>query len=342
MSIMEFKTVSSPHFHSPNTVPQVMGAVLVALIPALMGFIWFFGFGIILNIVIAVIVGLAAEAGILIMRRRPVLPTLTDLSATLSAVLLSMALPLASPWWITATGSAFAMVFAKHIYGGLGFNPFNPAMAGYVFLLLSFPHEMSQWLLPSVHWIGPLDAIHLTFSGHTLTGIAVDAMSQATPLDILRQGIASRHTIEEITRTTPIFGMIGGKGWIWINLLYLWGGLWMIRRGIITWHISVGMLAALFVTATLFYGIDNHRYASPLFHLFNGASLFGAFFIATDPVSAATTPRGRMIFGVGIGILVYFIRTFGGYPDAVAFAVLVMNMAVPFIDEYTQPRVYGL
>ncbi|CAK0778824.1 SoxR (2Fe-2S) reducing system protein RsxD [Gammaproteobacteria bacterium] len=341
---MEFKTASSPHVHAPTSVTQTMGEVLVALVPALLGLVWFFGCGIVVNIAIAVTVALAAEAGMLAARSRPILSTLRDLSATLTAVLLAMALPPLAPWWVAAVGSAFAIVFAKHLYGGLGYNPFNPAMVGYVLLLVSFPREMTQWLPPvgvTSSWVGPLDAIGLIFNGHTMGGLAVDALSHATPLDSLRQQLGLHHTVTEIVGMSPIFGWIGGKGWEWLALLYLAGGLWMLGRRTITWHIPVGMLGALFVMAALFYSINTSRYPSPLFHLFSGASLFGAFFIATDPVSAATTPCGRVIFGAGIGILVYLIRTFGGYPDAVAFAVLVMNMAAPTIDQYTQPRVYG-
>lgn len=341
---MEFNTVSSPHFHAHTSVSGMMGEVLVALIPALLGLIWLFGFGVVVNIVISAAVALVAEAGMLAARKRSIVPAWSDLSSTLTAVLLAMSLPPFSPWWMTAVGSAFAIIFAKHLYGGLGYNPFNPAMVGYVLLLVSFPQEMTQWLPPSdvfARWVGPLDAIELVFHGHTLGGLAVDAISHATPLDTLRQQIGLHRTITEAMRMSPVFGTIGGKGWEWVGLLYLVGGLWMIWRRTITWHIPLGMLGALFIVATLFYGVDADRYASPLFHLFSGASLFGAFFIATDPVSASTTPQGRVIFGAGIGILVYLIRTFGGYPDAVAFSVLMMNITAPTIDQYTQPRVYG-
>ncbi|CAK0774429.1 SoxR (2Fe-2S) reducing system protein RsxD [Gammaproteobacteria bacterium] len=341
---MEFKTVSSPHFHTHTSVSGMMGDVLIALVPALFGLVWFFGFGVVVNIATAVIVALIAEAGMITARNRPVIPAWRDLSATLTAVLLAMALPPFSPWWMTAVGSAFSIIFAKHLYGGLGYNPFNPAMVGYVLLLVSFPREMTQWLPPVdvfSRWLGPLDSINLIFNGYTMGGLTVDAISHATPLDTLRQQIGLHHTVSEAMRMSPVFGTMGGKGWEWVNFLYLIGGVWMIWRRTITWHIPAGMLGTLFIVATLFYGVDADRYASPLFHIFSGASLFGAFFIATDPVSAATTPQGRVIFGAGIGILVYLIRTFGGYPDAVAFAVLVMNIAAPTIDQYTQPRVYG-
>ena len=305
---MEFETTAAPHLQPATSVTRVMGEVIVALIPAFLGLVWFFGRGIVINLTLAVMVAWTTEAAVLAARDRPVVSTLRDLSATVTAVLLAMALPPAAPWWLTTTATVFAIIFAKQLYGGLGFNPFNPAMVGYVLVLVSFPREMTDWLPPN----------------------GIDALSQATPLDLVRQQVGQHRPIVESL-----------QGWQWIALLYLAGGLWLLWRRTIAWQIPIGMLGALFFFSGFFHLLDPTRYASPLFHLLSGASLSGAFFIATDPVSASTTPRGRIFFGIGIGILVYVIRTFGGYPDAVAFAVLLMNMAVPTIDHYTRPQVYG-
>ncbi len=342
---MEFHATTSPHLHAPTSVTRVMGEVLLALIPALVGIVWVFGWGAIVNIVIAVPAALAAEAAMLAARGRPIRTTLMDLSAVLTAVLLAISIPPLSPWWLTVTGVVFAMVFVKHLYGGLGYNPFNPAMAGYVLLLVSFPREMTQWLPPEglVHGsLGLGDALNLIFGGQTPQGLGVDALSQATPLDTVRQQVTLlHHTIQDAKTTTPVFGLAGGKGWEIVSALYLLGGIWMVRRNTIGWQIPVGVLVSLLVLAGLFNLYDPSRYASPLFHLFSGATMLEAFFIATDPVTASTTPWGRIGFGIGVGSLIYLIRTFGGYPDAGAFAVLIMNMMAPTLDHYTQPRVYG-
>jgi electron transport complex protein RnfD len=285
----------------------------------------------------------AAEAAMLRLRQRPLAPFLRDSSALVTALLLAVALPPIAPWWLTVIGTLFAIVVAKHLYGGLGYNPFNPAMVGYVVLLISFPLEMTQWLPPAGAGFerpGPGTTLGLILLGRPAGDTAVDAITQATPLDLIQTDIGLARTIEEIA-ASPLFGAVGGTGWEWVNLAFLLGGLWLLFRRIITWHIPVSLLAGLSLAALLFHVVDPSTHASPLFHLFSGASMLGAFFIATDPVSASTTPRGKLIFGAGIGVLVYVIRAWGGYPDGMAFAVLLMNIAVPTIDHYTQPRVFG-
>jgi electron transport complex protein RnfD len=216
-------------------------------------------------------------------------------------------------------------------------------MAGYVVLIVSFPLQMTLW--PAPRGIGGemlsfVDTLRLVFTELPPGGATLDAVSMATPLDAYKTEIGQNLTWNEIV-SGPLFGKLAGYGWEWVNLSFLIGGLWLWQRRTIRWQIPLAMLAALFLTALLFYIADTDRYASPLFHLFSGATMLGAFFIATDPVSAATTQRGRLYFGAGIGILVYVIRTWGGYPDGVAFAVLLMNMAAPTIDHYSQPRVFG-
>lgn len=335
--------VSSPHVHGSANVGKVMLGVIYALLPAVAASTWLFGWGVVINIVIAITVALASEAAILALRRLQVRFTLLDGSAAVTALLLGIAVPPLAPWWLVAIGAFFAIVFAKQLYGGLGFNPFNPAMAGYVLLLISFPLEMTTWAAPAPlreHSLGFLDALRYSFTGLLPTGLGLDALSGATPLDTMKVQLGLARSVAEV-QGGPLFGSLGGKGWEITNGLILLGGLWLIWRRIITWHVPVAALASLALLATVFHLIDPEHYAGPLFHLFSGGALLGAFFIATDPVSGATSPRGQLVFGMGVGILEYVIRVWGGYPDSVAFSVLLMNMAAPTIDYYTQPRVYG-
>ncbi len=340
---MRFKTVTSPHNTPAHDVGRVMRSVLYALVPGTLAATWYFGWGVLINILIAVAFALAFETGMLLIRKRPLKPFLTDYSAVLTAWLLALALPPLSPWWLTAIGLFFAIVVAKQLYGGLGYNPFNPAMVGYVVLLISFPKEMTLWLPPSMlaeFRFSFLDAAGIIFSGALPGGLSWDALTMATPLDTMKTQLGLNQTIGEI-RQSPLFGDFSGRGWEWIANWYAIGGFWLLYRRVIRWQIPVAMLLSLSVIATLFFLIDPDNHASPGFHVFSGGAILGAFFIATDPVSASTTPTGRLIYGAGIGILTYVIRTWGGYPDGVAFAVLLMNMAAPTIDYYTKPRVFG-
>lgn len=338
---MRFKTVTSPHILGETGVGQIMRQVLYAMIPGLAALVWFFGWGVLINLVIATGVALAAEAAMLTARGKPLAPHLSDYSAVVTAWLLAVALPPLAPWWLTTIGVLAAIVVAKHLYGGLGYNPFNPAMVGYVVLLISFPREMSTWLVP--HGLGQPQALTALETLRAIFGGASplpDALTGATPLDVLRTQLGLGLTVTEI-RNSPVFGIVSGQGWEWAALGFLAGGLWLIYTRTAAWQIPVGMLGGLAAISTVFYLVDPQRYAPPWFHLWSGAAIFGAFFIATDPVTASTTPRGRLIYGVGVGILVYVIRGFGGYPDGVAFSVLLMNIVAPTLDLYTQPRVFG-
>ncbi len=337
-------TSSSPYLHTADSVTAIMLRVIYALIPAVAAYVWFFGWGVLINILFAVGVALICEAAMLALRNRPIKPFLLDGSAVVTAVLLALALPLLVPWWVILIGTAFAIIIAKQLYGGLGFNPFNPAMVGYVVLLISFPREMTVWLAPEVvsgHSLGLTDTLRVIFTGQWPAGVALDAISAATPLDSVKTGHSLGQSVGATLTASPVFGSLGGKGWEWINGMFLLGGLWLIYRKVISWHIPLAMLGTLVLLAGLFYLVDQDKFASPVFHLFSGAALLGAFFIATDPVTASATPRGRLYYGAGIGAFTYIIRTWGGYPDGVAFAVLLMNMAAPLIDYYTQPRTYG-
>jgi len=340
---MEFPTRSSPYLPLSNDLSRLMVSVMVALIPGTLALFWFFGWGIIFNLLIATSTALLAEAAVLRLRSKPVRPALLDGSAALTGLLLGLALPPLAPWWIPVIGVLFAIVIAKQLYGGLGYNPFNPAMIGFVVLIISFPLQMTLWSPPGgigQEVPGFVDTLQLVFTGTPPSGETLDSITMATPLDESKTQSGLNLTWEEIL-ADPRFGNYGGYGWEWINLGFLLGGLWLWKRRAIQWHIPVGMLGGLFMISLLFYIADADGFGSPLFHLFSGATMLGAFFIATDPVSAATTPRGRLYYGVGIGILMYIIRTWGGYPDGVAFGVVLMNMAAPTIDYYTKPRVFG-
>jgi len=340
---MEFPVASSPHLSGQNDVQRVMGQVMLALVPGIAALWWYFGWGVIVNLGLTSLTAVVCEWLVMRLRGRDPRPVIADLSGLLTAWLLAVALPPLLPWWQTVIGTAFAIVIAKQLFGGLGYNPFNPAMAGYALLLVSFPADMTRWLEPTVlggHAVNLNEAWQAIFSGIPPHPQGWDAITGATPLDHLRTELSRDHMISEI-RHAPLWGNFGGKGWEWIGNWYLLGGLFLLWRGVIGWRIPASMLGGLLAAAGIFWLIDPETHPSPLFHLFSGATLLGAFFIATDPVTASTTPRGQLIYGALIGVLIYVIRTWGGYPDAVAFSVLLMNMAAPTIDYYTQPRVFG-
>ena len=212
-------------------------------------------------------------------------------------------------------------------------------------LLVSFPLEMTAWLPPRMGDIdypnlNPLQTAWFSLTGQLPAGFTLDGLTRATPLDLIKDGLSSMQTLGEIS-ASPLFGDFGGRGWEWINGLLGVAGVYLLYRGVIQWHIPVSLLTTMLVLATVMYFFDPGRFPSPGFHLFSGATMLGAFFIATDPVSAATTDTGRLIYGAGIGLLTYVIRTWGGYPDGLAFAVLFMNACVPLIDRYTRPKPFG-
>ena len=331
----------APFITGRANVTQVMGWVLIALLPGIAVYVWLFGPGILITLGMATVTALAAEAAMLKARGYPVKPFLVDLSAVVTAWLLALSLPSLAPWWLIVTGTLFAIVVAKHLYGGLGQNVFNPAMVGYAVLIVSFPVQMTQWAGP------------LTLTGESLTlaqsaaaifgGLpkgTLDAVTMATPLDTLRTGLLQQHTVDEVM-VQPIFGQFGGTGFEWLAVAFLAGGLLMWARRIIGWQVPLAFLAGVWLTAGFLHFYDAGRFGAPWFHLFAPSVMLGAFFIATDPVSGSTTPRGRLIFGFGAGLLTIVIRTWGGYPDGVAFAILLMNLCVPLIDQYTQPPIYG-
>jgi len=333
---------SSPYIQNNENISRMMLAVIYALIPGTLAYVHFFGFGVILNITVAVLTAIICEITILKIRQRPIKPFIYDGTAVLTAILLALALPTLTPWWLAALGSAFAIVIAKHLYGGMGYNPFNPAMVGYAMLLIAFPKEMTAWIPAETHGLSFFDTLRYSLFETLPAGMSYDALTMATPLDSIKTQLSLGYTLDEIqSANNQLFGNIAGYGWEWVNILFLLGGIVLIFIKVISWHIPVSMLGALAFMAMIFNFSDAGTYSSISFHLFGGAAMLGAFFIATDPVTAAVSNRGRLIYGAGIGIFIYIIRTWGGYPDAIAFSVLLMNMAVPMIDYYNKPVVFG-
>tara|TARA_R110002126_G_scaffold15664_13_gene63948 strand:- start:1106 stop:2173 length:1068 start_codon:yes stop_codon:yes gene_type:complete len=347
---MSFKIASSPHNRISRSTSDIMLLVVLACLPGIAVQALLFGYGVLIQLLLAIVTAWAAEALVMRLRNKPVLSRLKDHSALLTGVLLAIAIPPYAPWWLIIIGTGFAIIIVKQLYGGLGNNLFNPAMAAYVMLLIAFPLQMTQWL-PSVSLqpesLNLLDAICAVFSQYSCSGFSIgqlqtgiDGISMATPLDTLRTDLNAGKTLTE-SLEQPVFYGIAGAGWLWVNLAYLAGGIALIKLRVIGWRIPVAVLASLFTISLLSWLAAADTNPSPLFQLFSGATMLAAFFIATDPVSASTTNYGRVLYGILIGFMIFIIRKYGGYPDGVAFAVLLANMAVPLIDYYTRPRTYG-
>ena len=283
---------------------------------------YFYGWGVIYQITLALLTGIAAEILFLKIRNKSI-DVVKDNSAALTAILLAISIPSIAPWWIVVLGTSFAIIFGKQLYGGLGSNPLNPAMLGYAFLLISFPLEMTRWASSFLSFGEGLNVIFST--------INIDALSSATRLEEAKFALMEGE----------VFNPIQIDQTVWINLGFLFGGVYLFYKKVITWQIPLSFLAGIIVMSALLMLVDSDHAMGPVFHLFHGATMLGAFFILTDPVSSSTTPRGRLIFGFLIGILVIIIRTYGSYPDGVAFAVLLLNIAVPLIDYYSKPKVFG-
>ena len=338
----------SPYISAAPSVGNIMFKVLLALVPGIVAYVWVYGGGVLVTITLATASALVAEALMLKIRKRPIQPFLMDYSAIVTAWLLALAIPPLAPWWMIVVGTFFAIVIAKQLYGGLGYNPFNPAMVGYAVLLISFPVLMTKWpatLVLAQSKLGFADQLHYIFSGilpldSNLIAVKLDAITSATPLDYLKTQLKLSHDIASI-KVAPIFGTLGGTGNEYITGAYMLGGLYLWQQKIITWHLPAAFLGALALLSGVFWVVNPAHFASPLFHLFSGASMLAAFFIITDPVSGPTTPNGKLYFAAGIAVITYLIRVYGGYPDGIAFAVIFMNICVPLIDSATQPRVFG-
>ncbi|HIQ16346.1 MAG TPA: electron transport complex subunit RsxD [Leucothrix sp.] len=339
---MQFKTNTSPFFNSSNNVNGVMLQVLLALIPGTLVMMYFFGWGVLFNIILSISFAVTLEAMALLLRKRPVMVFLGDLSAVVTGWLFALTLPPLLPWWVLFVGIFFAIIIAKQLYGGLGYNPFNPAMVGFAVLIISFPLEMGLWLEAGSFLsqsYGFIDSFKIIF-GMNITP-DWDAVTMATPLDAVKTGLLTGLDYNEIIKNSHYLTRSFDNTWMWSSLAFLVGGIWLLYKKVIHWQIPVALLLSLLFFSVVFHLYSPQDYASPLLHMLSGATMLGAFFIATDPVSASTTPIGKLIYGAGIGAFIYIIRVWGSYPDAIAFSVLIMNMAVPMVDYYTQPRVLG-
>ncbi|MDR2166093.1 MAG: RnfABCDGE type electron transport complex subunit D [Zoogloeaceae bacterium] len=331
-------TVSSPYLHKPASIAGVMREVCLALLPGIFVYTAFVGAALFAQIAIASVTALAAEALFLKTRGNPVRPFLTDGSALVTAWLIALAFPPLSPWWLTVTGVLLAIVIAKHLYGGLGQNPFNPAMVAFAGCIVAFPALMAQW---------PAQGIAAPFGEQMRIILCLsprmDALAGATPLSVIKaSGAGDLYTdVREILVRQNLYGTFAGKGWEWVASAYLLGGLYLLYRRVITWHVPVAFLFGMAFVSLLFWRHDPMHYADPVFQLFSGGSMLGAFFIATDPVTGCTTPRGKLIFGCGAGVLAYLIRVFGAFPDGIGFAVLIMNLWAPMLDRFAQPPTFG-
>lgn len=317
---MKLNLTSSPHLHCGSDLRRVMYDVVIALLPACAVSVYLFGAYTLAVILTASAAALACEAGVLYLRgrRKEIRETVFDGSALITGILLALNLPPAFPLWMTAVGSFVAIVIAKHLFGGLGYNLFNPALVARVFLLISYPVHMTAWVAPR----------------------AADTLSAATPLGMLKtDGLAKVQgawgTMDHFLGNTS--GSLGEMS----ALALLLGGAWLLHRRVISWEIPASMLGTLALFTGIFWMVDPQKYASPLFHLLTGGALLGAFFMATDMVTSPVTPKGMLVFGAGIGLLTGLIRLFGGFPEGVSFAILILNACVPFIDKHTRNRKAG-
>ena len=328
-----------------------MQMVIWALLPATAMSIMVFGWPALLVILITTAACMATEYLFAKIRKRP--SPLGDRSAALTGLLLALTLPPHSPWWICVVGGVFAILVGKQVYGGLGYNLFNPALIARVFLLISFPVQLTAW--PSIN---PLfsenaysfsDSVAIVMVGHYGAPELMDAVSKATPLGHYRIETGLGKTVQEALHGSgygyndweAAGGLVSGSLGETSALLLLIGGLYLIRKKLITWHIPASMLIGCLLPSTLFWGYNPSLYPDPLFHMVTGGLILGAFFMATDMVTSPVSAKGQIIFGLGCGLLTYLIRTWGGYPEGVSFAVVIMNTAVPLIDQYTRPTIYG-
>ena len=342
---MIYTDKSGPFTHGSSSVQKTMVTVLAALVPATLFNIYLFGWPALFLFAVTLGACLGAEALCLRIAGKPVMSALTDGSAAITGWLLAMSLPPWAPWWIGVLGAVFAIPLAKHVFGGLGQNVFNPAMVARVALLVSFPVQMTLFVTPHPLFAeGSLSfgqALGITFGTGTL-----DSMSAASALGFVKtelsRGIPAAESIKHVPDLMDLArGVRAGSMGETSALLILVGGLVLMAKRIISWHIPVSVMGTLFVMGTVFNAIDPGRFTPGLFHLLSGATFLGAFFIATDYVTSPVSKQGQLVFGIGIGLLSWVIRTFAGYPEGMAFAVLLMNSLTPIIDQHFRPRSFG-
>ncbi|MBN2259562.1 MAG: RnfABCDGE type electron transport complex subunit D [Clostridiales bacterium] len=300
---------SSPHIRSKETVSSIMRDVVIALIPATLAGIYFFGMNAAIIVAISIISAVATEAAMQSLRKKPI--TINDWSAVVTGLLLAMNLPASAPWWIPIIGAIFAIAIVKHAFGGLGSNFMNPALAARAFLVTSWPIEMTTWLAPGA-----------------------DAVTAATPLGLIKEG----GTAQLPSLMNAVLGNIGGSLGETSALLLILGGIYLLYRGVISVRIPAFYIGTVFILTFLLGGFDifNSFYA-----IFVGGLMLGAIYMATDYSSSPITPKGQIIFAVGAGLLTTLIRFYGGYPEGVQFSILLMNIATPIIERYTAPKVFG-
>lgn len=330
----------TPRAQGRPAVRRTMAWVLLALLPGTAMKTWLFGAGVLWQILLATAFALACEAAVLRLRGRAWRPALLDLSAPLSGVLFALCLPPLAPWWVAATGTLAAIGLAKHAFGGLGSNLFNPAMVGYAVVLVCFPLELTRWSAPGGAAPGALDALRTILTGALPPALDWDAIAQATPLDVHRSLAAAGLSLGEVVQD-PRFGAARPDAWAWLALGWAAGGALLLWRGAIRWQVPGAMLGAAVLATLPFWLFDPDLHASPLAQLTRGSLVFAACFIATDPVTGCTTPRGRLCFGAGVALLALALRHAGAQVDGVAFAVLAMNAAAPWLDLRTRPRFRG-
>jgi electron transport complex protein RnfD len=316
---------SSPHVHSGETTEQVMRAVIYSLLPACGVAVYFFGLQALSVLLIATLGCLATEALFQRLMRQPV--TISDGSAVITGILLALNLPPTSPWWMTLLGAVIAIGIGKQVFGGLGYNLFNPALVARVVLLISFPVQMTTWTAPT-----PL-------------GSGVDAVTTATPLGEWKTAVMLTGKGPESFQggyLDYLLGNMAGCVGEVSALALLLGAVYLFRRKILTWHIPISFMGTVLLMSSAFWLLDPGKYPDPVFHLLTGGLILGAFYMATDMVTSPVSPRGMILFGVGCGVLTVLIRLFGGYPEGVSFAILLMNSATPLIDRYFRPRTFGV
>ena len=320
---MVFRIASSPYTHNQRQTSRIMLLVLLAAVPGIAAQLWFFGWGTLVQILLASVSALLAEALVLKLRKQSVAATLKDNSALLTGLLLAVSIPPLAPWWMVVLGTVFAVIIAKQLYGGLGQNLFNPAMLARVVLLIAFPVEMTHWTQPS------------DFMAGNWYGLNIDGLSGATTLGLHKEGK------EQFDLLAHLSGMSAGSLGETAALLLTLGGLWLMQQRVFTWHVPIATLACCLIPGCLLWWFDPSAIVQPMAQLTSGGLLLGAFFIATDPVTSPTSARGKLWFGAGLGLLIFVIRAFGNFPEGVAFAVLIMNAATPLIDNFTRQSIYG-
>ena len=305
-----FVVSGTPHVRSKESIQSIMRDVIIALVPATAAGIYYFGLRALILIVAAIISAVFFEWLYEKITRKPV--TINDLSAVVTGLLLAMNLPASAPVWVAIVGSAFAIIFAKQLFGGLGQNFINPALAGRAFLLASYPTEMTTWVVPN--------------------GLAADAATYATPLAQLKNGAL------DASLGQLVMGQVGGTIGETCAIALIIGGIYLLYKHVISWKIPVIYIATVFI---LFAVIGRHGMRMPLQEIFAGGVMLGGIFMATDYASSPVTPKGQVIFAVGAGLLTYLMRTFGGYPEGVSYSILIMNCCVPLIERFTEPTIFG-